>query len=143
MAALWSCSGKASASLSGQDVVASLLSLSFAWLNDCANGDEADFTCVQTQKRKVTIVSMWNIVLSSLAECYLQCCIHSVKRCMALLHRQNMLFLFSLPKNQVNSTFCPICVTHQEFLSPEKSRKIAEIVKKKGFVGKFHSWWHS
>ena len=52
--------------------------------------------------------------------CYLQYFIHSVKRCMAMLHIQNMLFLFSLPKNAVNSTFCPICVTHQAFISPEK-----------------------
>ena len=44
---LWSCSGRAGASLLGQDVVASLLSLS--WLNYCANGDEADFTYVQIQ----------------------------------------------------------------------------------------------
>ena len=27
-----------------------MLRWSFAWLNDCANGDEADFTYVQTQK---------------------------------------------------------------------------------------------
>ena len=48
--ALWSCSGRAGASLLGQDVVASLQSLCMANLNDCANGDEADFTYVQTQK---------------------------------------------------------------------------------------------
>ena len=33
----------------GQDV-ASLLCWGFVWLNDCAYGDEADFSFIQTQK---------------------------------------------------------------------------------------------
>ena len=30
----------------------------FAWLNDCANGDEADVSFLQTQKHKVSIMSI-------------------------------------------------------------------------------------
>ena len=30
----------------------------FAWLNDCANGDEADFTYVQTQKTQSLITHL-------------------------------------------------------------------------------------
>ena len=37
-----------------------------AWLNDCANGDEADLTFIQTQKRKVSNIIQKPYILATL-----------------------------------------------------------------------------
>ena len=37
--------------------MSSLHCWAFAWLNDCANGDEADFTYVQTKKNAKSLMT--------------------------------------------------------------------------------------